>query len=185
MRRTMALILVLVMCLSLCGCKSAEVKNVEAQINTLSGSSTYKQIHEVFALYDKLSVKDAEKVENTGVLAEYCQPEHGYFVLTDEMVKEIKEEFKETNLGMTGTEFSVMYYFATAKLIYDWSDYSNVKLKSHDYADPYTYTVYGTISVADQYGESSTRRLEVSYFAEYDEENDGYKISHDVYISPN
>ena len=51
MKKTLSLILALALCLSLCACKSDEVKNVEAQISALSESSTYQEIYAVNSLY--------------------------------------------------------------------------------------------------------------------------------------
>lgn len=73
MKKIISLVLVLVMVLTLTGCKSAEVKDLEAQIADLAGLSmetlndvdaARERIVAVRNAYNALSVKDQEKVEN-------------------------------------------------------------------------------------------------------------------------
>ena len=183
MKRAVSMILALVMCLSLCGCKSKDVKNVEAEINALNADSTYAQIYSVYSLYRSLQVKDQVKVENLDVLGKYCDPNGGELVLTAEMLAEIEAEFEVGALGVTGAEFSVIYGLASWSVIYGWSDHGDIKITSHKKSDRYTYSVYGTFKVADAYGSVSTQKFELRYYAEYNaEEPAGYKISHEVNV---
>ena len=183
MKKALSLILALVMCLSLCACKSSEVKNVEAQIGTLSTNSTYEEIHSVYSLYSSLSLKDQDKVENLDMLGEYCDPLGGEFVLSEEMLQEIEAEFEVGSLGVTGAEFSVMYDLGVQSSIKGWNKHGNIKITSHKKTDAYTYSVYGTFQLTDEYGSTSTKKFTMSYFAEYSaEEATGYVISHDTSV---
>lgn len=95
MKKTISILLALVIMLSLCACgKSEEVKKAESEIATLSAGSDYEEINRVFEQYRALSEKDRKKVGNVNVLAEYCAT--GYtearFVLTDAMIAQIKTD---------------------------------------------------------------------------------------------
>ena len=183
MKKALSLILALVMCLSLCACKSSEVKNVETQIGTLNENSTYAEIHSVYSLYSSLPLKDQDKVENLDVLGEYCDPLGGEFVLSEAMLQEIEGEFEVSSLGVTGAEFSVMYDLGIKSNIEGWTKHGDIKITSHKKTDAYTYSVYGTFKLTDEYGSTSTKKFTLSYYAEYStEEATGYVISHDTSI---
>ena len=183
MKKALSLILALVLCLSLCACKSSDVKNVEAQIETLSANSTYAEIHSVYSLYRSLSLKDQDKVENLDVLSNYCDPLGGELVLSDEMLQEIAEEFNVGSLGVTGAEFSVTYDLSIKRAIEGWSNHGDIKITSHKKADAYTYEVYGTFKVTDKFGSTSAKQFIMSYYAEYSaEEPTGYTISHSTSV---
>jgi len=184
MKKVIALIICAALMLTLCACgKSEEVLAAEAAIESLGPDSGLEEIHAVYTKYVAVPFDDREKVENTDVLADYCDPLGGELVLTDAMLDEIKAKFEIGSLGFPDAEFAVMWYFGLFKDSKDWSDYSNVKFASHKLEDPYTYCGYGTVKIFDKYGNASTRELEVSYTAEYDEEEEcGYSIESDVRI---
>ena len=183
MKKVVLMILALIMCLSLCACKSSEVKNVEAQIGTLNENSTYAEIHSIYSLYSSLSLKDQDKVENLNVLGEYCDPLGGELVLSEAMLQEIEGEFEVSSLGVTGAEFSVMYDLGVKSKIEGWNKHGDVKITSHKKTDAYTYSVYGTFKLTDEYGNTSIKNFTLSYYAEYStEEATGYIISHDTSV---
>lgn len=66
MKRIWLCILVLILVLALCGCKSSEVKNVEAMIDAIGtvDEDSIDEIEEAMEAYDDLSEEDKEKVEN-------------------------------------------------------------------------------------------------------------------------
>lgn len=72
MKRAIALLLVPVICLSLCSCgKSDAVKAVEEQINTLNTPVSYDLLGDAIKSYKALSEEEKQKVENYSTLAEY------------------------------------------------------------------------------------------------------------------
>lgn len=183
MKKALSVLLTLAICICLCACKSSEVKNVEAQIDTLNANSTYQEIHEVNSLYGNLSPKDREKVKNLDAMLPYCNSS-GHFTLSDDMLAEIKSYFTNTTLGMTEVEFSIMYSLAVKSNLSGWSDFGNIKIASHKKTDSYTYSVYGTFTVVDKYGKRSSEQFELTYYAEYDDtESCGYNISHHLRIT--
>lgn len=71
MKKTISLLLALVMCLPLCACgKSEEVQNVESLIDSIDNVSieSAEVVHIAENAYNALSDKDKEKVENYSVL---------------------------------------------------------------------------------------------------------------------
>ena len=189
MKKKLVLLLsiVLVVCNLLCACgKSEAVKDVEKQINTLTKSSTYKQIHSVYNKYNDLSHEEVEDVENASILWNYCN-ESGHFVLTEDMIDEIENKLDEEILwGGNMIEFSISYHMSIKSSIKEWSDWGEEKISSHKQLDKYTYCFYGTVKVTDEYGHMSTRDMELTYFAEYDEEKEcGYTINSDLWVKNN
>ena len=177
MKKALSLLLALTLCIGLCACKSDEVKNVETQIGTLTANSNYTEIHSVYSLYSSLSSKDQDKVDNLDVLAEYCNPLDGRFVLTDEMLQEIEKEIYSTS-EFSGTNRDLLI----KSVVNDWH-VSNIKTASHKQTDAYTYNAYGTFIITDKYGETSEKKFTTSYIAEYStEETSKYKISHDTRV---
>lgn len=72
MKKVWLCLLALMLVLSLCGCKSEEVQNVEAMIETIGTvtDESIKEIDAAMAAYDVLRKKDQEKVENYAVLTD-------------------------------------------------------------------------------------------------------------------
>lgn len=183
MKRVVSLFLVLVLCLSLSACKSKDVKFVEEQISLLSKGSNYADINYVYKLYRALPLKDQEKVENIDALAEYCDPQNGNLVLSEEMLAEIESEFEMQSYGATGAKFSVIYDLAVTKAVEGWSDYGDINIASHKKVDAYTYCVYGNFKAVDKYGKTMTKEFTMSYRAEYNKEEPGlYEITHDTKV---
>lgn len=200
MKRFLALLMVVVLGVSLCACggseqsepkyvKSEAAKNVEKQINTLSASSSYQEIYDVYSLYKELSYDDKENLENKDTLSQYCELATGHFILTSEMLDEIEVKFEMTSLEMTGVEFSVMYGIVKYNSIAEYSDYHepvgdyvSYTISSHEISDEYTYAIHGTAKVKDAYGYVSTIKYDLEYFAEYDEETNTYTIDSDFNI---
>ena len=178
MKKALTLILTLILCLSLYACKSKEVTNVETQIATLNANSTYAEIHSVYSLYSSLSSKDKEKVENVDILEEYCDPHTGNFVLSYGMLQEIADKFKTGYSGISSVESSVLFDLSINSVFQEWHDYGDIEITSHEQTDDYTYCVYGTFKVADEYGSTSKHKFKKSYYAKYSEEETvGYTIS--------
>lgn len=164
--------------------KSKEVKNAEAQIATLNEESTYKEINDVYSAYNAVKPKHREKVANREVLAEYCDLEGGALVLNDEMLEEIAGAFKETS-ELSHAKLVIMRYFSVKKEIEHWIDFEDIELASAKQKDPYTIIAKGTMMIEDEYGDWSAYRVEIDYWAEYDEESDkGYSLDFNVYFTP-
>lgn len=71
MKRAISLLLVLALCLSLCACKSKEVRNLESMIEAL-GEVTLEskaQLAQALKAYSDLSDEDKAQVENLALLA--------------------------------------------------------------------------------------------------------------------
>ena len=183
MKKIVSLILAFLLCISLCACKSDEVKNVEAQINTLNANSTYKEIDSVNSLYSALSSKDREKVENVDVLRDYCEPGRGCFVLNDEMLQEIEGKFESIYAGVSGVDINLIQELSVKSAVNGWSDYGNIEVTSHKQEDAYTYSVYGTFVSVDEFGDYTSRKFIMWYRAFYREETaNGYEIEHDLVL---
>ena len=188
MKKVISLFLALVLCLSLCACgKSEEVKNAELQISTLTTDSTYKEIYNVYSAYSDVEFEDREagKVENAAELKKYCNLRNGHFVLTDEMVDNIEGAFEDLyDIGISHATY-IVSNMATVKSITDgWTKYSDIEIASVKQVDDYTIVGYGSLKIMDEYGDWSSYKLEIEYFAEYDEEDEkGYSISQDVHFS--
>ncbi len=188
MKKTIALLLALVMCFTLCACgKSSEVKAVESTIATLTETSSYKDIYDAWAMYDALESKDKEKVKNLQTLNQFCNDD-GHFVLTDEMIDKIEyyidgdwenevEVVRDSIYGRVDANFRNVMKISQK----DWEKCGDMTISSYDQEDDYTYAAYGTIKVADKFGTVTKYNLEVFYFVEYSEEEDsGYTISYDI-----
>ena len=96
MKKGISLVLVLVMCLSLCACgKSEEVKAVEEKIASIGEVSIDKAdiIQEVNQAYEALSDKDKEKVENFDILQKSTD------ALQKAMFTAIADECEKMNAG--------------------------------------------------------------------------------------
>ena len=187
MKKIIALLLALMMCLTLCACgKSQEVKAVEEAIGTLTAESSYKDIHDVWEQYSQFESKDKEKVENISEMEAYCNT-NGYFVLTEEMIDEIEYYIDGDGDDLAYAFKSIygrveLYFQMLMKNTHtDWEKCGDMIISSYDQEDDYTYAAYGTIKVADKYGTVTKYNLEVFYFAEYSEDEDcGYSISYDI-----
>lgn len=197
MKKLIALLMVVALGVSLCACgetkpkyvKSEAAINVEKQINTLSASSSYQEIYDVYSLYIELSYDDKENLENKDTLSQYCELTSGHFVLTSEMLDEIDAKFEMTSLEMTGVELSVMYGVIIHNQVAEYSDfrepvgdYVSSTISSHEKSDEYTYAIHGTAKVKDAYGYISTIKYDLEYFAKYDKETNTYEIDSDFSI---
>ena len=179
MKRVISVILLLALCLGLCACKSGAVKEVEAQIDALTAESSYSDIYSVYQLYCDLSAKEQQKVENISTFHDYCS-DNGTFVLTEEMLERIEYEFeREAVGGVSGVQFSLMYDLSIMHNTKGWAKHGNVEIASHKRSDPYTYSVYGTLTVTDDYGQTTKKKFTMTYQAEYtSEKEEGYQITH-------
>ncbi|MDY4489814.1 MAG: hypothetical protein SPE19_04725 [Candidatus Faecousia sp.] len=179
MKKTNSLLLALVLCLSLCACgKSEEVKNAELQIDTLTADSTYQEIYDVYSSYMDVKFEDRQKgkVENEAELAKYCDLLNGHFVLNDAMIDSIEGKFEDY-----GAFIAIKYALYVKEITQGWTQYSDIEIASVKQVDDYTIVGYGSLKIMDKYGDWSSYKLEIEYFAEYDEEDEkGYSISEDV-----
>jgi len=99
MKKFLSIMLVLCMALSLTGCKSAEVKAVEAAIDEI-GDVSYNSgeiIEEARDLYDDLSEKDKEKVGNLETLEE---AEEAYEKAKDDLMEDVMAQVDSFNENM-------------------------------------------------------------------------------------
>lgn len=187
MKKFLSVVLVVVMCLSLCACgKSDAVKNVEAQIEALSAESTYKELNAVFELYDALEAEEKEKVENIDILAKYINPQNGGFVLTEDMIEELEEYFGSRDnvysiQRMLNTEIKFAIY-SSLPYASDWESAGEYVCKVYDVKDDYTFTQYGKVDIKNKNGSITTHDFEINCSMVYDEENDSYKMDEAVKV---
>ena len=184
-KKFIAIFLVLIMCISICACvKSQEVKALEKRIDALNENSPYSEINDIWQVYRRLSFDDRQKVENINTLKEYCDPENGYFVLTEPMLDEIRYKFETGNKMFSDMHIAILLLFTGESMSNhpDWKTFSNYNITSKKQNSSYTYTGYGTINIVDVYGQYIKYKFEISFFAEYDTETDGYKINSKAYF---
>lgn len=184
MKKIVALILALIMCVLLCGCfKSEEVKSVEMQIAALNENSTYREINEVYKAYINLDSKKLDKVENADVLAKYCEVPGGNFTLSVAMEEEIVGYFDDY-AGVAGTSYVaylIRYDFGIKQYTRDWMDWSDIVVASAEKTDAYTIMGKGTIMIQDEYGKWSEYHFEITLGYEYSEEEEcGYELDYNV-----
>ena len=82
MKKAISLLLALVLCLSLTACgKSEAVKNVEAMIDALMGSTEYnvEEIEAIYAAFAELSEKEQTKVGNYD---DFCELSDNFYAST-------------------------------------------------------------------------------------------------------
>ena len=185
MKKVLSLLLALVLCLSLCACgKSEEVKNAELQIDTLTADSTYQEIYDVYSSYMDVEFEDRQKgkVENEAELAKYCDLLNGHFVLNDAMIDSIEGAFEGYgDIGYSHAIYAIQHALSIKAITQGWTQYSDIEIASVKQVDDYTIVGYGSLKIMDEYGDWSSYKLEIDYFAEYDEEDEkGYSISQDV-----
>ncbi len=180
-KKVFALIAIFTTILSFCSCgKSESVKKAEAQISTLSASSSYKEINDAYALYNALEYDEKEKVENSDELAKYISLESGGYTLNDEMIAKIKSYFDTDSYGLT--TISKLNLDITAKKYgtaygADWLQAEDFKFSSEEKTDNYTYTKYGKVSISTKYGNIEVHDFELNASVIYDEDTDNYKVS--------
>ena len=181
MKKIIALLLVVVMCLSFVACgKSEEVKAAEAKIAVLSENSSYKEINEAYEIYDALEYDDKEKVENKDILAKYISLGNGSFYLTDNMINEIKAYFKNDTYGLMGLspltiEVTASKY--TKSYAEDWDRVIDYTFSSEEKTDEYTYTKYGVVKIADKFGKVASYNFIMDCTMKYDAEKDELIVS--------
>lgn len=173
------------MCLSLIACgKSEEVKNAELQIATLTNNATYQEIQDVYLSYMAVEFDDREKgkVENEAELAKYCDLLNGHFTLNDAMIETIEGAFKGYgDIGYSHAIYAIQNAILIKSYTEGWTKYSDIEIASIKQIDDYAIVGYGTLMIMDEYGNWSSHKLEIEYFAVYDEEDEkGYSISQDV-----
>lgn len=182
MKKIVSLVLALVMCLSLCGCgKSKEVKDAEEKIAALSANSTYAEIHDAFMTYYFLDSELKEQVENAGILNDYCDS-LGHFVLTDAMLEEIEEAFAPRGVvGIRDAEIFAAVMCQYCAEPWGYKDASHAIITRYGQLDAYTFVGYGTADFESSSGVVSKLKIQVLYYAEYDEEDSrGYSIGRNL-----
>jgi len=183
MKKLLSLIIALIMCVSLTSCgKSKEVKNVESAIDNLSSRATYRTIHEAYELYTGLESKDKEKVENIESLKKHISL-YGHFVLTDEMISEIKKYYisdakafdSYTKLRLSSAITIEKGFSDYAK---DWDKIDSFIWSSEEKTDDYTYTKYGKVKISTKYGDIKTHNFKIEITANYEEATGLYELTH-------
>ena len=181
MKRIVALLLIVVMCLALGACgKSEEIKDVESKIYMLSENSSYKEINDVFKAYDAIEYDKQDKVDNADVLAQYVSLIDGDFALTDEMIEEIKEYFEDDLYGLKGSSSLTVDIMVSKQLkeyASDWDRLSDYQFTSAEKTDDYTYTKYGIVKILTKFGRVVSYEFEMDCTMVYDAENDELEIS--------
>lgn len=139
-------------CISLSACgKNENVVAVEEAIATLSESSSYKEIGQVYKLYDELNHDDSEKVDNVDVLEKYIELGRGKFTLTNELIDEIENHITPSeNLGISAFQGTVM---ANGKSEHGFLDCEVPEITKTEQIDDYTYEITGNFKAKDEYND--------------------------------
>lgn len=152
MKKKLLLLLVSLMCISLCACgKSENVVAVEEAITTLSETSSYREIGQVYKLYDELNHEDSEKVDNVDVLEKYIELGRGKFALTNELIAEIENHITPSeNLGISAFQGTVM---ANGKSEHGFLECEVPEITKTEQIDEYTYEITGNFKAKDEYND--------------------------------
>lgn len=171
-------------CISLSACgKSENVVAVEEAITTLSESSSYKEIGEVYKLYDELNHDDSEKVENVDVLEKYVELTSGKLPLSDELISEIENYVTpKENLGFSTAQIEVM---ANGKSEHGFLDSELPEITNIEQIDEYTYEISGNFKAKDEYDDIVKCKFTIEcYFRLHTSENEeAYWLNSDITIT--
>lgn len=138
-------------------------------IDTLSDSSSPADIYAVYQKYTEISYSMRNSVLNLDKLHSYID-DYGNFYLTDEMIRQIETDYSDVvgSLGITGLDF---YLMIGGVRIEGYSYVESPKVASKNQVSDTQYEVYGTIVVADKYGNNLFKNFTATYTFEYDPED--------------